>query len=646
MAFMKNQIGVELQLKGQQYMASLKKAETGTKRFASKSKSSLNAMRGAWLGVAAAIGVGISVFSKILKATKKQVEADTKLKAVLRSTAGAAGLTYQELKNMASGLQDVTTYGDETIQGAQALLLTFTSIGRDIFPQALESILNVSTAMGTDLRSSVQQIGKALNNPIQGMAALTRVGIQFTDQQKTQIRTMQQAGNLAGAQAVILGELETQFGGLARAMADTPFGVLEQLANSAGDAAESIGKELLPGLRDLASSFRNSNTTGNGFIDMLKKIARALSIVGSALSIVNRQTELLQNTVNVEDRQSQLQTATAALRNARQRGDQQKITLLTRTVARLQNELSASEHNLLMTEQNIMDAFDNIMNNNANEENDIPGAAGRSPLGGGGGGGRTSTLGGASASGALDYVTEDKTLLIAKLQEQQEMRLQAWTQGSNAILSQAQGMFSQIAELSRMEADTKIDNLSRAYNARRDFINRTVSDEGERNRQIATLDKEEELRKKIALRKAAKDEKKMKTYSAAIEIPTMAARAYSSMVGIPYIGPFLAVGAAAAATIFGLAKFDAIRNQSLPELYGGGIMPGSKRGTPAIIGDRGKPEAVIPLDRLNEFVNQRSEQPMNIMLDGEVIFSNVEKRRYKKANSLGGQNYSYRSVYA
>ena len=174
-------------------------------------------------------------FSSIIRLAGEQQKAEAKLNAVLKSTAGVAGLTANELKNMASELQGVTTFGDETIIGAQSLLLTFTKIGEEVFPQATETILNMAVAMETDLKSATVQLGKALNDPITGISALSRVGVQLTDTQKEQIKSFTELGDIASAQKVILGELETQFGGLAKATAQTMAGSLDQMTNSVGD---------------------------------------------------------------------------------------------------------------------------------------------------------------------------------------------------------------------------------------------------------------------------------------------------------------------------------------------------------------------------------------------------------------------------
>lgn len=201
-------------------------------------------------------GIGFALVTKELFDLGKQAEdlfqiqetAEAKLDATLKATGEAAGLTAEQLKTMASELQQVTTFGDEATIGAQSLLLTFKDVGENVFPRALESILDVSTAMEQDLKSSTIQIGKALNDPVAGLAALSRVGIQFSDVQKDLIKDFQESGDLASAQGVILEELESQFGGVARAAALTAEGIEKQLNNSYGDLLETIGEVISKGL--------------------------------------------------------------------------------------------------------------------------------------------------------------------------------------------------------------------------------------------------------------------------------------------------------------------------------------------------------------------------------------------------------------
>lgn len=268
---------------------------------------SLNRMRVSTKGVQRAVGVlrnQLLLFTfataGIILATKKvvaafivQETAVTKLETVLKSTGGVAELTSKQLQELAAELQSVTIFGDEAIITAQSLLLTFTQIGSDVFPQAIEAILNVSTAMGTDLQSSVLQLGKALNDPVLGIAALTRVGIQLSETQKEQIKLFTEQGDKAGAQRIILGELETQFGGLARAMTDTTEGALKQMTNAFGDMTEAIGEGLAPAIISIAQTLKPVFEDLNIFIK---------AVFGNLTEIEVIQREIKRISEEVEDR--------------------------------------------------------------------------------------------------------------------------------------------------------------------------------------------------------------------------------------------------------------------------------------------------------------------------------------------------------
>ena len=171
--------------------------------------------------------------------------------AVIKSTGGAAGLTAREVADMAGALQKASTFGDEAILTGQNLLLTFTNIGKDVFPMASQAMVDMATAMGTDVSSGAIQLGKALNDPIKGITALTRVGVSFTAEQKALIASMTEAGDVAGAQKIILAELAKEFGGSAAAAVNTFAGQQAQLKNEIGELAEAIGSELLPRATEL-----------------------------------------------------------------------------------------------------------------------------------------------------------------------------------------------------------------------------------------------------------------------------------------------------------------------------------------------------------------------------------------------------------
>jgi phage-related minor tail protein len=96
-------------------------------------------------------------------------------------------------------------------------LLTFGNVSGEAFDRAQMAAVNLSARLGQDLQSSAVQVGKALNDPIKGVTALGRVGVSFTEQQKEQIKAMTKVGDVAGAQSLILAQLEKQYGGSAEA---------------------------------------------------------------------------------------------------------------------------------------------------------------------------------------------------------------------------------------------------------------------------------------------------------------------------------------------------------------------------------------------------------------------------------------------
>lgn len=219
------------------------------------------------------------VVSESIRLFGEQAEAEAKVEQTIKSTGQAAGLTAEQIKEMASELQQLTKFGDETILRGQSMLLTFKEIGEDVFPRATETMLNLAEAMRTDVQTQAIQLGKALNDPITGLTALRRVGITFTEQQEKLIKSFQESGDIAQAQGLILEELESQFGGLARAAAEVGTGPLVQFQNRIGDIREEIGERVLPAVLDMAENLERFLTP-----DRVDQIADAFGRFAEASS--------------------------------------------------------------------------------------------------------------------------------------------------------------------------------------------------------------------------------------------------------------------------------------------------------------------------------------------------------------------------
>jgi hypothetical protein len=186
-----------------------------------------------------------------VQAFRVQAKAIAQVEAGLRSTGGQVGYTSKQLQDMASSLQGKTLFGDEDIlQNATAQLLTFTNISGDQFARTQQAALDLATRLDGDLKGASIQLGKALNDPVANLSALSRSGIQFSDEQKEVIKALAESGRLAEAQTLILDELNKQYGGSAEAAAKADGG-LTQLANAFGDLQEQFGAILVDVLRPL-----------------------------------------------------------------------------------------------------------------------------------------------------------------------------------------------------------------------------------------------------------------------------------------------------------------------------------------------------------------------------------------------------------
>lgn len=232
-----------------------------------------------------AIGGAIAIknfFSDSIQAFNESEQATGQLRAGLISTAGAAGVTETALLEQASALQKITTFGDDAIVGMDSLLLTFTNIKGSILTDAVPAVLDLATRMGGDLQGAALQVGKALNDPIQGINALKRSGVSFSDTQIKQIKNFTETNQLAKAQQMIIAELNNEFGGSSEMAAKVGMGPWQVLGNMYNDVQEDIGKLTLS-MGSMLLPVINSTVTGLSnmvnWISENKKLIKELAIV-------------------------------------------------------------------------------------------------------------------------------------------------------------------------------------------------------------------------------------------------------------------------------------------------------------------------------------------------------------------------------
>lgn len=212
-----------------------------------------------WQPIFNGVGQGLSFLKDQLVDTVKDAVAHqqvmTQTAQAIKSTGDASGMTATQLEALAEKFGETTTFSADTTQAGENLLLTFTNIGKNVFPQATQAILDVSQAMHQDLQSSAIQVGKALDDPAKGMSALQRIGVTFSTSQQDAVKALMKTGDTAGAQKIILKELEKEFGGSAQAAGQTFGGQLSILSNNLEVTKEKIGTALLPVLGNLMNQY-------------------------------------------------------------------------------------------------------------------------------------------------------------------------------------------------------------------------------------------------------------------------------------------------------------------------------------------------------------------------------------------------------
>jgi hypothetical protein len=209
-------------------------------------------------GVAVA---GIATFGLLLRNGFRDAETYNGLLrqtgAVLKSTGGIANVSAMHVKTMASHLESLSLVDENLILNAENVLLTFRNIrnetgkGNNIFDQATKAAVNLSIAMHEDLQTAAVQVGKALNDPVDGMNNLRRIGVTFSKDQQKVIANLEKTGHHLQAQKLILKELTKEFGGTAEAAGRGLPGALFRLRDAITDAFRDLMIKYEPALARL-----------------------------------------------------------------------------------------------------------------------------------------------------------------------------------------------------------------------------------------------------------------------------------------------------------------------------------------------------------------------------------------------------------
>jgi hypothetical protein len=182
--------------------------------------------------------------------------ANARIEAVVTSMGnfeGQIGDVTDRLVKQAEATARLTGVDRNLIKESQALLLTFDSVNKTageaggVFDRATQAAVDLAAAGFGSVTGNAQQLGKALEDPIKGLSALTRSGVTFTEEQQNLIRALVESNRTLEAQDIILGAIEKQVGGVAEATANGS----ARIAQSFGILKEQIALALAPAFERL-----------------------------------------------------------------------------------------------------------------------------------------------------------------------------------------------------------------------------------------------------------------------------------------------------------------------------------------------------------------------------------------------------------
>ena len=209
------------------------------------------------LGITLGFSAIVRGFGDAVEAAQSAQVANDRIDAIAKSMGefgNQSEKVAKRIKDYADSQEFSLGVDADVIKATQAKLLTFRNLTKTAgtmggaFDRATKAAIDMAAAGFGTAESNATQLGKALNDPIKGIGALNRAGIQFTEDQKALIQSLVDSGKMLEAQDIILGEIESQVGGTAAATATAS----EKMTLAFGAIQEELGKVLLPILEDFS----------------------------------------------------------------------------------------------------------------------------------------------------------------------------------------------------------------------------------------------------------------------------------------------------------------------------------------------------------------------------------------------------------
>ena len=292
-----------------------------TEKGAKKAEKNINGLNSSLGGLAKKAGVAAAGFfgaRMLLDGFKQAINLSAQQELAEKKLEASLGRTSQALLDQASALQQQTSFGDEAIIEAQALIAAFTD-EEETIKAATQATIDLAAAKGMDLVAAADLVSKSLGSSTN---ALSRYGIEVTGAVGSQERLETLTRNVGNL-----------FGGQAAAQADTMSGAMEQASNAMGDAAENLGDLLAPTVISVARGFKGAAEAVGAFLGRLAEIPTEEALTSVSMETVNK--ALADRTKELSALNSE-QSAVAVGMGGLTKSDKNRIAILESQIEKLQ----------------------------------------------------------------------------------------------------------------------------------------------------------------------------------------------------------------------------------------------------------------------------------------------------------------------
>lgn len=256
--------------------AGLAKAKDKAKDFKEEVDSESTTIQGFYMelgAMASHLAVQLpSAITATIQAFGQQEMVLQKLSAAVRANGGDVSEVLPIMRQFASDIQAITTYGDEQVHAMMAMA---TSMG--VTAGQMDGVMRSAIGLSTALNMDVTTATKAASAAVQGKTTMLQEYIPSLAKCKTEEEKLAQVQKLSASGFA-----------QAEAAADTLDGKLKQAANAWGDLQEVIGEAFAPTVKAVAGLIRgiSSYMSENAAVTKILTTALTSCAVGFAFTKV------------------------------------------------------------------------------------------------------------------------------------------------------------------------------------------------------------------------------------------------------------------------------------------------------------------------------------------------------------------------